>query len=190
MNNETKDEVKKNVVTGASTVAGATAGVVIGAAITPDSAVAAEIETPEITSQTAQAPKPVSQPISQSEPELAKPEPITPEPITPEPHQTDEVEVVGYDRVANKDGSRMDIAMLNAESNGVGVIDANLDGEADALICDLNQNGVIDEGEIEIVQDQGIAMQPFADAAGFNSQFAQNELPDYVNDADVDTYMA
>jgi len=84
----------------------------------------------------------------------------------------------------------MDIAVLNVNGNEVGVIDANLDGEADAMMCDLNQNGVIEQGEIEIVQGQGIAMQPLADAAGFNPQFAQNDLPDYVNDADVHTYMA
>ena len=57
-------------------------------------------------------------------------------------------------------------------------------------ICDANQNGVIEEGEMQIVQGEGIAMQPFADAAGFNPQYTQNDLPDYVNDADVGTYMA
>ena len=92
--------------------------------------------------------------------------------------------------MTNEDGSQMDIAVLNVNGNEVGVIDANLDGEADALVCDINQNGVIEDGEMEIVQGQGIAMQPLADAAGFNPQFAQNDLPDYVNDADVDTYMA
>lgn len=180
MNNETKNEVKKNVATGASTAAGATAGVVIGAAIAPNSAEAAAVVTPE----------PAPQPTPQPEPEPVKPEPTKPEPVTPEPPKTDDVEVVGYDRVTNEDGSQMDIAVLNVNGNEVGIIDANLDGEADALVCDLNQNGVIEEGEIEIVQGQGIAMQPFADAAGFNPQFAQNDLPDYVNDADVDTYMA
>lgn len=190
MNNETKNEVKKNVATGASTAAGATAGVVIGAAITPNSAEAAEVITPDPAPQPAPAPKPTPQPTPQPEPEPVKPEPTKPEPVTPEPPKTDDVEVVGYDRVTNEDGSQMDIAVLNVNGNEVCVIDANLDGEADALVCDLNQNGVIEEGEIEIVQGQGIAMQPLADAAGFNPQFAQNDLPDYVNDADVDTYMA
>ena len=30
-------------------------------------------------------------------------------------------------------------------------------------------------------------MRPLADAAGFSPELAQNDLPDYVNDADVDT---
>lgn len=192
MNNETKNEVKKNVATGVSTATGATAGVIIGAAVTPSTAEAHEVITTEPEPQPTPAPHtPSPKPDSEPQP---KPEPIpqpSPEPPTPgpEPEPTD-VEVLSYDRVTNEDGSQMDIAVLNVNGNEVGVIDANLDGEADALVCDLNQNGVIEDGEIEIVQGQGIEMQPLADAAGFNPQFAHNDLPDYVNDADVDTYMA
>lgn len=193
MNNETKNEVKKNVATGASTAAGATAGVVIGAAIAPNSAEAAEVVTPEPAPTPSPAPQPSPEPTPTPAPKPTpqpqpEPVPVTPEPPTPGPET--EVEVLGYDRVTNEDGSQMDIAVLNVNGNEVGVIDANLDGEADALMCDLNHNGVIEEGEMEIVQGQGIAMQPLQDAAGFNPQFAQNDLPDYVNDADVDTYMA
>ena len=193
MNNDTKNEVKKNVATGASTAAGATAGVVIGAAIAPNSAEAAEVVTPEPAPTPSPAPQPSPEPTPTPAPKPTpqpqpEPVPVTPEPPTPGPET--EVEVLGYDRVTNEDGSQMDIAVLNVNGNEVGVIDANLDGEADALMCDLNHNGVIEEGEMEIVQGQGIAMQPLQDAAGFNPQFAQNDLPDYVNDADVDTYMA
>lgn len=191
MNNETKNEVKKNVATGASTAAGATAGVVIGAAIAPNSAEAAEVVTPEPAPTSSPAPHPTPEPTPSPKPTpepQPEPVPVTPEP--PTPGSEPEVEVLGYDRVTNDDGSQMDIAVLNVNGNEVGVIDANLDGEADVLVCDINHNGVIEEGEMEIVQGQGIAMQPLQDAAGFNPQFAQNDLPDYVNDADVDTYMA
>lgn len=182
MNNETKNEVKKNVATGASTAAGATAGVVIGAALSPEQASAQEAPTPQPTP----APKPTPAPEPAPKPE---PQPA-PEP-KPEPQPAnDEIEVIGYDRITNEDGSQMDVAVLNVNGNEVGVVDVNLDGEADAIICDANQNGIIEEGEMQIVQGEGIAMQPFADAAGFNPQYAQNDLPDYVNDADVDTYMA
>lgn len=190
MNNENKQEVKKNVATSASTAAGATAGVIIGTVVTPGTAEAAEVTIPEPT--VTPQPSPASKPTPQPEPEpVISPEPVKPEPVTPDsPSSEPEVEVVGYDRITNEDGSQMDIAVLNVNGNEVGIIDANLDGEADALVCDINQNGVIEEGEMEIVQGQGIEMQPFQDAAGFTPQFAQNDLPDYVNDADVDTYMA
>lgn len=184
MKKETKNEVKKNVATGASTAAGATTGVVIGSAITPNSAEAAEIVTPELTPQPASVPESDSQPVLDPEP-VSQPASET---STPQPEKETEVEVVGYDRVTNEDGSQMDIAVLNVNGNEVGVVDVDLDGKVDALVSDLNQNGVIEEGEIEIVQGQDIAMQPLADAAGFSPQFAQNNLPDYVNDADVDTY--
>ncbi len=189
MKDETKDQVKKNVATGASTAAGATAGVAIGAALSPETATAQEEVTLEPVSQSAPGPKPTPQP-EPSTPEPEKTEPQKPEP-TPQPEKpADEVEVIGYDRVTNEDGSQMDVAVLNVNGNEVGVVDVTLNGEADAIICDANQNGVIEEGEMQIVQGEGIAMQPFADAAGFNPQYAQNDLPDYVNDADVDTYMA
>lgn len=182
MNNETKNKIKKNVVTGASTAAGATAGVVIGTILTPNSAEAAEVVTPEPNPQPSPAPKPTPQP---------EPQP-TPDPTpTPEPTPTsNELEVLSYDRVTAEDGSQMDIAVLNVNGNEVGVVDVNLDGEADVIMCDLNQNGVIEEGEIENIQGQGLAMAPLADAAGFNPQFAQNDMPDYVNDGPVDNYMA
>ena len=57
-------------------------------------------------------------------------------------------------------------------------------------MCDANQNQVIDDGELVDVQGEGISMQPLQDAAGFDPLFAQNDLPDYVNDADVDSFMA
>lgn len=188
MNNETKNEVKKNVATGASTAVGATAGVVIGTVLSLETASAQEIPTLEPTLQptsglnTSPKPEPAPEPVLESD---QQPTPHT----QPEPTK-DEIEVIGYDRVTNEDGSQNDVAVLNVNGNEVGVVDVNLDGEADAIICDANQNGVIEEDEMQIVQGEEIAMQPFADAAGFNPQYAQNDLPDYVNDADVDTYMA
>lgn len=200
MNNKTQNEVKKNVATGASTAAGATVGVVIGTAVTPNSAEAAEVEVSNETPQPTPTPQPQPeqtkpQPAPQPDSKLEKPVDPKPTPVEPEPKPVNpdpepEVEVVSYDRVTNDDGSQMDVAVLNVNGNEVGVIDANLDGEADALVCDANQNGAIEDGEIENVQGQGISMQPLQDAAGFDPQFAQNDLPDYVNDADVDTYMA
>ena len=57
-------------------------------------------------------------------------------------------------------------------------------------MCDANQNQVIDDGELVDVQGEGISMKPLKAAAGFDPLFAQNDLPDYVNDADVDSFMA
>lgn len=200
MNNETKNEVKKNVATGASTAAGATAGVVIGAAIAPEKAEAQEVPVHDINTKPEATHKPEAF-KPEAKPEAVKPEAIKPEepvkpevvkpeePVKPE-NPAGEVEVLGYDRVTDEYGNTMDIAVVNANGNEIGILDVNLDGQADALVCDINQNGVLEQGEIEIIEGQGMSMHPFAEAAGFNVEFAQNNLPDYCNDANVDNYMA
>lgn len=205
MKEETKNEVKKNVATGTSTAAGVAAGMAIGSIITPETAEAAETttaaETPAadsndvevVTAAPAPQPAPASHPAPHPAPEPApapdpKPEPVNPEPPAPKPET--EVEVLSYDRVTTEDGNQMDIAVVNVGGEEVGFVDVNLNGEADVMMHDANHNGEIEADEMQSVQGQGIAMQPFQDAAGYNPQFAQNDLPDYVNDADTDSYMA
>lgn len=183
MEKNQKSEIKKNVVTGASSVVGASAGVIVGSVISP--AQAQEVPQPE--------PQPDPQPTPQPEPQPTPDPKPTPQPDPkPEPEQkpTEEVEVLAYDRITNEDGSQMDVAVLNVEGSEIGVVDVDIDGEADVLISDVNQNGVLEEGEYVDVHGQGIAMQPLQEAAGFNPLYAENDLPDYVNNADVDTYMA
>lgn len=216
MKEETKKELKKNVVTGVSGVAGAAAGVVIGAAVTPEQAEAAEVEveaveTPEEAtashsgasashsstahvSHTSHAvtPEPEPEPTPEPTPE-PKPTP-TPEPEpTPTPGPVDptsEIEVLGYERVNNQDGTQSDIATVRVQDNIIGVVDADIDGKADVIICDVNNSGTLEQDEVQNVQSENIAMQPFQQAAGFQPDLAQNDLPDYDNNANVDDYMA
>lgn len=217
MKEETKKELKKNVVTGVSGVAGAAAGVVIGAAVTPEQAEAAEVEveaveTPEEATSShsstahvshashAVTPEPEPEPTPEPTPE-PKPAP-TPEPEptpTPEPEPTptpgpvdptSEIEVLGYERVNNQDGTQSDIATVRVQDNIIGVVDADIDGKADVIICDVNNSGTLEQDEVQNVQSENIAMQPFQQAAGFQPDLAQNDLPDYDNNANVDEYMA
>ena len=212
MKEETKKELKKNVVTGVSGVAGAAAGVVIGAAVTPEQAEAAEVEveaveTPEEAtashsgasashsstahvSHTSHAVTPEPEPEPTPEPKptpTPEPEPTpTPGPVDP----TSEIEVLGYERVNNQDGTQSDIATVRVQDNIIGVVDADIDGKADVIICDVNNSGTLEEDEVQNVQSENIAMQPFQQAAGFQPDLAQNDLPDYDNNANVDDYMA
>ena len=228
MKEETKKELKKNVVTGVSGVAGAAAGVVIGAAVTPEQAEAAEVEveaveTPEeatashsgasashsstahvshtshaVTPEPEPEPTPEPKPTPTPEPEptpTPEPEPTPtpgPEPTpTPGPvDPTSEIEVLGYERVNNQDGTQSDIATVRVQDNIIGVVDADIDGKADVIICDVNNSGTLEEDEVQNVQSENIAMQPFQQAAGFQPDLAQNDLPDYDNNANVDDYMA
>ena len=218
MKEETKKELKKNVVTGVSGVAGAAAGVVIGAAVTPEQAEAAEVEveaveTPEeatashsgasashsstahvshashaVTPEPEPEPEPTPEPTPEPEPTpTPEPEPTpTPGPVDP----TSEIEVLGYERVNNQDGTQSDIATVRVQDNIIGVVDADIDGKADVIICDVNNSGTLEQDEVQNVQSENIAMQPFQEAAGFQPDLAQNDLPDYDNNANVDDYMA
>ena len=224
MKEETKKELKKNVVTGVSGVAGAAAGVVIGAAVTPEQAEAAEVEveavetpeestashsgasashsstahvshashavTPEPEPEPEPEPTPEPKPTPTPEPEPTPtpgPEPTpTPGPVDP----TSEIEVLGYERVNNQDGTQSDIATVRVQDNIIGVVDADIDGKADVIICDVNNSGTLEQDEVQNVQSENIAMQPFQEAAGFQPDLAQNDIPDYDNNANVDDYMA
>lgn len=104
-------------------------------------------------------------------------------------HDAD-IDVLGYDRLTNDNGEQIEVAAVNINGESAAIIDTDLDGVADYMMSDQNHNGVIENSEIIYVQDQGLAMQPLQDAAGFNTALAQEDLPDYVNDADVDVYMA
>lgn len=135
-------------------------------------------------------------------------------PIDP-PFLGEEVEVVDYHRIMNEDGQEIDIANVIVNGNEVKVIDVNLDGYADMLAHDVNHNGIIEVSEIQDIEHTGVSMEPLQEAAGFDpylyslngiqpdpdlpeyhnmmiydDPLAQDDLPDYVNDADIDSFMA
>lgn len=189
-------ESKRNLATGLSSAAGAVAGAAITEALTPDTVQAQEIEEPKPlkpqsaqTQQTTQAqsqqPAPQNQTGTQTQPETENIGMSNPE--KPKEVET-EVEVLGYERVTNEDGSQMDIAVIGVEGEEVAIVDVNLDGKADAIVRDLNHDGIIQDDEVEFIGKENLSMEPLKEAAGFNELYAQNDLPDYVNDADVDAF--
>lgn len=101
-----------------------------------------------------------------------------------------EVEVISYDRVETA-GGQMDVAVVEDQSGQqVAFIDVDLDSQADVAWIDHNEDAQITDDELYDVQEQNVDMHPMMDAANFSSEYAENEIPDYVNDADVDGYMA
>ena len=189
MKKKTVSNVKSDIANAASAAAGAAAGVVAGAAFSPEQASAQTAHPEAHPHHFSPRPEPVTEPA---------PEPMPRNVPAPEPDvnaaqsepTSDDIEVIGYDRIAADDGSIRDVAVVSAGGNEIAFIDVDLDGEADFIMCDANQNQVIDDGELVDVQGEGISMQPLQDAAGFDPLFAQNDLPAYVNDADVDSFMA
>ena len=86
----------------------------------------------------------------------------------------------------------MDVAVINAQGQTVMIADVDQNGYADLMASDLNNNNQLDEGEIVDISDQNVEMQPLQDAAnmGGNDMIVQANDVDYINDANVDEYMA
>ena len=207
MKEKKTSDVKSNVISGMSSTVGAAVGVVAGSIISSEVNAAeipgAEIPvTPEeeqdvevVSSQPSKTggSTPSHNPTSHPTPQPATEPNPTPEP-TPasEPRPEPEIEVVSYETVTNEDGSQMDVAVVNAQGQAVMIADVDQNGLADIMASDLNYNGQLDNGEIVDVSDQNIAMQPLQDAANMNgnNMVAQTGEPDYINDANVDDYIA
>ena len=202
MKEKKTSDVKSNVISGMSSTVGAAVGVVAGSIISSEVNAAEIPVTPEegqdvevVSSQPSNTggstpshnptPHPTLEPATEPNP--------TPEP-TPasEPRPEPEIEVVSYETVTNEDGSQMDVAVVNAQGQAVMIADVDQNGVADTMASDLNYNGQLDNGEIVDVSDQNIAMQPLQDAANMNgnNMVAQTGEPDYINDANVDDYIA
>ena len=215
MKEKKTSEVKSNVISSMSSTVGAAAGVVAGSVISSE-VNAAEVpaaleeaqEVEVVSSQPSRTggntthhnptpapePEPTPEPEPEPEPE-PRPEP-TPQP-EPEPNpgptpEEPEIEVVSYETVTNEDGSQMDVAVVNAQGQTVMIADVDQNGVADVMASDLNNNGQLDNGEIVDISEQKIAMQPLQEAAnmGGNEMIAQTNDVDYINDANVDDYIA
>jgi hypothetical protein len=212
-----KENIKEKIASSASALGGAAAGVVLGTVASANEAQAAETDTPVDEPAEAEEPQVVAveEPVYTSHNQATHEVPQevhvethtevpveTVSPVDPPAEVADnsfvhmdifgdnDVEVVDYGRDTTESGEQVDVALVHVNGQEFGIIDANLDGQADIIAGDLNQNGHIDANEVFDVHDQGISMEPLQDAADFNPLLSQNDLPDYVNNADVDTYMA
>jgi hypothetical protein len=90
--------------------------------------------------------------------------PIEDDPIEHQP----EIRVISYERVTAEDGSQMDVARITIDGQEAAIVDVDLDGWADGMVADYNQDGNISEDEI--VSFQGgdrIEMAPLAQAVNY-----------------------
>lgn len=127
-------------------------------------------------------PKPEPQPVT-PEP---KPEPH-PEPVTPDEPGNDELQVLGYETLHNEDGSQMDVAVVSIGGHAGLVADVDNNGVADTMVVDVNDNQQIEENEIFDISQTNVRMNDLEQMAGQDS-VAQNDEPDYINDADINGY--
>lgn len=106
-----------------------------------------------------------------------------------EPVAGPEMELIAYERVEDEKGNQMDMAAVSIEGEHAVLVDYDLDGQADVLIADLNGDGRVTEDELVDLAQNGIdIVMPGADS---DMLLADNSMDDdYINNADVDDYMA
>ena len=104
-----------------------------------------------------------------------------------------EIVVVGRGIIENGAGEQMDVAVLQMDNEMAMLVDGDIDGIADVLIVDENGNERIDEGEMIRLDNGEIRMDEFQVdpvAVNTNDTLACNNEEDYVNDANVEDYIA
>lgn len=109
------------------------------------------------------------------------------------------VEVLGVEQVQNEDGSVSNIGVAGVNGQAVYFIDVDgQDDQFELMATDVNANGRLEENEITDISDQHMSVSQFQNLAqnsntgtgsGTGNEveeyYASNEnLPDYVNDAD------
>lgn len=107
------------------------------------------------------------------------------------------VEVLGIEQVQNEDGSVSNIGAASINGQAVYFIDVDgQDNQFELMVADLNGNGQLDEDEIVDISGQNMSVSQFTELAQVSGNgtgshdeveqyYASNEnLPDYVNDAD------
>lgn len=193
------EKTKRNIVTGAGVAVGAVGGAVAAVAATPQETHEVETETENVTAPTTDQTNSTNTANHDANHHHATPTPQpTPEPNPVEPpvgpgelpFPLDEAEVISYERVETEAGDIYDEAVLLAPDGAeVHVIDYDLDGMADVIEYDQNQDGVIDpENETYDASHHDISMEDFQEQSGFYAY--DDDYQDYNNDANVDTYMA
>lgn len=206
------------VVSAAAGIAGGAAIGVGAAALWPNSAEAAEVEDvnteDDVLIEKAEAPSVEPEVVTQTTVHHVhihhEPEPVH----APQAEVTEFAQVVD-----SEGNHVADMASVKVEGENIVYLDNDLNGEADIAWYDANHNQMVDEGEIVDVTDSHINMntlqqaaanttitvvdsnpEPVYDAPGIDytadashdlsvNTDMSNDMPDYVNDADVDSFV-
>lgn len=205
---------RRNIAMGAGAALGGAAGIGGAALFTSQEAEAAPVESHDEDDNTYESAD-VQVMEARPEPDYAD-EPKVMAVEEPEPDDNDnDVEILGYERVDMGDGELADIAVLNVDGHAAVIMDANLNGEADYIAVDYNDNGVFEDSEGRIVTGEGMEMQPLHQmyAEQHPEEFtpgdddvpadpgediynpdddpnllAEGDMDDFVNDADVSDF--
>lgn len=111
-----------------------------------------------------------------------------------------EVHFLGVDQVQTEGGQTINVGHMTIAQEEVALVDMDNDMIFDVAVSDRNHNEQIDEGEVIDISDRQLSVTDFALAAEQENQsemtahpeFASNpqdqlaeDMPDYMNDADI-----
>lgn len=105
-------------------------------------------------------------------------------PTSEEPNPEIKVLLVEHDVDLN--GESVDVAVVSVDGNEIALVDVDHDNIVDVAIADINQNGEIEEGEIEDFRQHNLSMPTEDDID--NNALASNDSVDYSNDVDTNVY--
>lgn len=113
--------------------------------------------------------------------------------VEPEPQPADdEVQILGVETVEVDDGANVTMGYAEVNGEEVFVVDVDQDGEFDRMAMDANHDGELSSNEIVNIEGQGIMVSDWeqpAQAPDPNDVYlADNDMPDYTNDADVNSF--
>lgn len=104
-----------------------------------------------------------------------------------------EIKILGVETVYDAGGNQMTIAGLEASDGDQALlVDIDNDGSFDVLLHDDNGNGQIESSEVYDASDMNMNVadlqQGFAQQNGLDLYTCNGDMPDYSNDADINTF--
>lgn len=107
--------------------------------------------------------------------------------IDPEPVDN-EIRVLGVEAVQDGEGNIMNVALVECEGDQALLVDVDNNGAIDILLHDDNSDGQLQDTEIHDISEAGLEVadliQAQAASEGDVLYAANDDMPDYVNDAD------
>lgn len=114
-----------------------------------------------------------------------------------EGHGGTEVTIIGVGSVVTEDGSEIEVGYGEVDGVGAAFVDSDGDGTVDTVLLDSDNNGEIDMNEVYNAEESGISVEiqsteDLMAQADMDPLQAQDDnlypdMPDYTNDANVDS---
>ena len=108
--------------------------------------------------------------------------------IAAEPSDS-EIRVLGVEAVQNDEGGIMNVALVESDGDHALLVDVDNDGTIDVMLHDDNQDGMLQESEVYDISGAGVEVSDLAQVhaaqGGDYLSASADEMPDYVNDADL-----